>query len=248
MKTQAWHRTLGTLAAFPVAFYGVYFLMFNSDNIGYIFPILSFIIYLMLAVTISAGYHRLFTHTSYKCNKIWHWVYGVLGSASLSSSPIHWATVHTGHHRYSDTELDPYYTNWRYFFRFRNRTNLSIPKHCRRLFKDPMHVFFVNHSLSVFLTIAIIAGLMGPLYFLFLFALPVSLHLISAAIHTIFAHNKAGAQNYWFMEFIVPVGGDWIHKLHHENPSLSYWAVDFKFIDLGGYFINLIKVDDKQLT
>jgi hypothetical protein len=111
-----------------------------------------------------------------------------------------------------------------------------------------MHVFFVNHSLTIFLLIAIIAGLIGSLSFLFLFALPVSLHLISAAIHTIFAHNKSGAQNYWFMEFFVPVGGDWIHKLHHENPSLSYWAVDFKFIDLGGYFINLIKVNDKQIT
>jgi len=68
-----------------------------------------FAIYSVLtSISITGGYHRLFAHRSY--NARW-WVklfYLIFGAAAFQNSALRWCTDHRRHHRFTDTEPDPY--------------------------------------------------------------------------------------------------------------------------------------------
>jgi stearoyl-CoA desaturase (delta-9 desaturase) len=60
----------------------------------------------MFAVT--AGYHRYFSHRSYRLARAPQFVLAFLGLTAAQKGPLWWASHHRDHHRYSDTELDPH--------------------------------------------------------------------------------------------------------------------------------------------
>jgi fatty-acid desaturase len=93
--------------------------------------------------------------------------------------------------------------------------------------------------------------------FLFLWALPTTLYLVTAGIHTIFAHSgrlvegddrRSTARNLWLLEFIIPMGGEWLHKEHHDKPKLMDWATKPYYYDMGAHLIQMISKDGKQTT
>jgi stearoyl-CoA desaturase (delta-9 desaturase) len=55
---------------------------------------------------ITAGYHRYFSHRSYKLNRGMQFVMAFGGGMSAQKGALWWASHHRNHHRYSDTELD----------------------------------------------------------------------------------------------------------------------------------------------
>jgi stearoyl-CoA desaturase (delta-9 desaturase) len=55
---------------------------------------------------ITAGYHRYFSHRSYKLGRGMQFVMGFGGSTAVQKGPLWWASHHRNHHRYSDTDLD----------------------------------------------------------------------------------------------------------------------------------------------
>jgi stearoyl-CoA desaturase (delta-9 desaturase) len=59
-------------------------------------------------VSITGGYHRLFAHRSYSAKTWVKLFYLLFGGASFQGSVMKWATDHRRHHRYVDTEKDPY--------------------------------------------------------------------------------------------------------------------------------------------
>jgi stearoyl-CoA desaturase (Delta-9 desaturase) len=59
-----------------------------------------------LGVTI--GYHRLFTHGSFKANRPLKIMLAVMGSMAVQSPPITWVADHRRHHAFSDREGDPH--------------------------------------------------------------------------------------------------------------------------------------------
>ncbi|MFW6202446.1 MAG: acyl-CoA desaturase [Gemmatimonadota bacterium] len=58
----------------------------------------------MWAVT--AGYHRYFSHRSFKTSRVFQFILAFLAQSSLQRGVIWWAAIHRHHHRHSDTELD----------------------------------------------------------------------------------------------------------------------------------------------
>src|SRR5262245_37028494 len=58
----------------------------------------------MLAIT--AGYHRYFSHRSYKTSRTFQFVLGLVGCTAFQYDPIRWAGVHRHHHRHSDMPKD----------------------------------------------------------------------------------------------------------------------------------------------
>jgi stearoyl-CoA desaturase (delta-9 desaturase) len=58
----------------------------------------------MWAVT--AGYHRYFSHRSFRMNRFWGAVLAFAGTTAAQKGPLWWAAHHRNHHRYSDTERD----------------------------------------------------------------------------------------------------------------------------------------------
>lgn len=59
-------------------------------------------------IAITAGYHRLFAHKSYKASPVIRFLMIMLGSACFVGSALEFATDHRDHHRYSDSEKDLY--------------------------------------------------------------------------------------------------------------------------------------------
>lgn len=57
---------------------------------------------------ITVGYHRLFTHQSFKTNAVVRYILGALGSMALQGSVIEWCGTHRKHHQHSDEDEDPH--------------------------------------------------------------------------------------------------------------------------------------------
>jgi stearoyl-CoA desaturase (delta-9 desaturase) len=55
---------------------------------------------------ITAGYHRYFSHRSYKLGRVMQFVMAFGGASAVQKGPLWWASHHRDHHRYSDTDLD----------------------------------------------------------------------------------------------------------------------------------------------
>lgn len=239
MKTKSWHRTVGAWLFLPV----LYLALQTSTPIWFL---LSFIVYMCFALTMTVGYHRLFTHNAFTCSKVWHYIFGFIGSANLSSSPVQWSAVHTEHHIHSDTDKDPYDSSYRYFLRLRERNTIKPSKNEARLLRDSMHKFFFNYSLLIVLCVIIFLGLISWNILLFGYLLPTSTFLVACGLHTIFAHGKHSARNLWFMELILPMAGEWLHKEHHERPRQNVYNDKSHHIDLGGFLIKMIRNDSKS--
>jgi stearoyl-CoA desaturase (Delta-9 desaturase) len=57
---------------------------------------------------ITAGYHRYFSHRSFKTSRLFQFLLAWLGCSALQKGPLWWAAHHRHHHRYSDTPDDPH--------------------------------------------------------------------------------------------------------------------------------------------
>jgi len=65
---------------------------------------------------LTGGYHRYFSHRSYKTSRTFQFILALLGAASLQKDPMWWAAHHRNHHRYTDTELDAHSPGVKGFF------------------------------------------------------------------------------------------------------------------------------------
>ena len=57
---------------------------------------------------VTAGYHRLWAHRSYNATKSLEYVLALLAAAAVQGPIVWWVRGHRVHHRYTDTDLDPY--------------------------------------------------------------------------------------------------------------------------------------------
>lgn len=64
--------------------------------------------YFVTGFGITAGYHRLFAHRSYEASLPLRYLLLVCGAGAVQGSAQWWARGHRAHHRYTDTDLDPY--------------------------------------------------------------------------------------------------------------------------------------------
>lgn len=55
---------------------------------------------------ITGGYHRYFSHRSYKMGRVTQFIIAWLGTMATQKGPLWWAAHHRHHHRYSDTDQD----------------------------------------------------------------------------------------------------------------------------------------------
>src|SRR3989337_595128 len=63
-------------------------------------------LYVVRMFGVTAGYHRYFSHRSFKCTRWFQFVLAFLGSSAAQKGVIWWAGHHRDHHRYSDMPED----------------------------------------------------------------------------------------------------------------------------------------------
>ena len=67
-------------------------------------------------MSITMGYHRLFSHQTYRTTWPIRLLFALFGAACFEGSILEWSTDHRNHHRYTDTDRDPYDINRGFWF------------------------------------------------------------------------------------------------------------------------------------
>ncbi len=95
---------LGTVIPFlllHLAALGVFFVPFRWYLVGF-----TLAIYSVRMFAITAGYHRYFSHRTYKLNRLWQFLMAFLAETSGQKGVLWWAAHHRVHHRQADHEGD----------------------------------------------------------------------------------------------------------------------------------------------
>jgi len=80
-------------------------------------PLVEFTIWSVVAVAvvtrivglgITAGFHRYFSHHSFKTSRWFQFLLGLAGCTALQKGPLWWVIHHRIHHKHSDTTADPH--------------------------------------------------------------------------------------------------------------------------------------------
>ena len=95
---------LALLAAIPVAW---------GWGLGWHDVVISLVMYAVAGHGITVGYHRHFTHGSFKARRGLKIALAVAGSLAIEGPVVRWVADHRRHHAFSDREGDPH-SPWRY--------------------------------------------------------------------------------------------------------------------------------------
>ena len=95
---------LAVLAAVPLAW---------GWGLGWHDIVIGFVFYVVAGFGVTMGFHRHFTHCSFKAAKPLHVALGIAGSLAIEGPVLVWVADHRRHHKYSDKEGDPH-SPWRF--------------------------------------------------------------------------------------------------------------------------------------
>jgi stearoyl-CoA desaturase (delta-9 desaturase) len=70
--------------------------------------VLAIVFYAISAFGITVGYHRLFTHRSFRAKRPLKVILAVAGSTAVQGSVVSWVALHRRHHQFADKPGDPH--------------------------------------------------------------------------------------------------------------------------------------------
>ncbi len=62
--------------------------------------------YILRMFALTAGYHRYFSHRTFKTSRVFQFLLAALACTALQKGPLWWAAHHRRHHKYTDQEGD----------------------------------------------------------------------------------------------------------------------------------------------
>jgi stearoyl-CoA desaturase (Delta-9 desaturase) len=95
---------LALIAAIPLAW---------GWGLGWHDVIIAVVFYYISGLGIAMGFHRYFTHLSYKAKPALRIALAIAGSLAIEGPVLNWVADHRRHHKYSDREGDPH-SPWRF--------------------------------------------------------------------------------------------------------------------------------------
>ncbi|MBX9668355.1 MAG: fatty acid desaturase [Candidatus Obscuribacterales bacterium] len=228
----------------------------NVNEVYIVFGIVFTASYVLHAMGVTIGYHRLLTHRSFTCPKIVEYFWILAGYLAFEGSPIWWVTMHRAHHRYQDTPLDPHSPS---FGLFRSHIgwmlNRGYPSHIdpslqsKDLLTDPVYRFLEQdgdwhkaHRLAfvigIFFRVAIfvcfgwVAALASLLAGFAVLQIPIMLNVICHIPklgYKSYATNDDSVNVWWVG--LLAFGEGW-HNNHHASPSSARTGMKLHELDL----------------
>lgn len=237
--------------------------------------LLGFLMLSACGFSITVGYHRLFSHRSYKAAWPVRLVLALFGAAAFQGSILEWCTDHRNHHLYTDTDKDPYSINKGFWYAHMGWLFVLDPSkrdfsNVDELAKDPIvkyqHKFYV--PLAVFMGFgfpAIIAALwgdaMGGLIIAGFLRTVINHHVtfaINSVCHVFGKRNysdKQSARDNWFTALFT--FGEGYHNFHHQFPldyrnGVRYYQYDptkwiIRSLSYVGLASDLKRVDEHRI-
>lgn len=200
--------------------------------------------YVIVIVAISGGYHRYYSHKSFKAGKWYEYVVNVLGIFSGAGPAMTWVATHKQHHAYSDTENDPHsYTKKGWFAVYFNTWGYDVKikrRYIKRLFKHPILMWFYRNYFAINLAIVAVLLIIDPMLLVFGYALPVVFAFHGYGILNILGHLGGEPRNSWVAN-IMTAGEGW-HKNHHLRANDYEIGKEWYQLDPTAWFIKLIKI------
>lgn len=117
VTSQNWHKFINwpqsiLLIATPlIALYGLFTTPIQSKTL-----IWTVLYYAFTGLGITAGYHRLWSHRAYRGTPLLRWILAFAGAGAVQGSIYWWSRGHRAHHRWTDTDKDPYSAHRGFFF------------------------------------------------------------------------------------------------------------------------------------
>jgi stearoyl-CoA desaturase (delta-9 desaturase) len=202
-------------------------------------------------LAITAGYHRLWAHNTYKAHSLLKWFLALFGAGATQNSILVWASGHRRHHRHvDDDELDPYSAGRGFWFSHigwmlrdhpASRENFSnVPD----LERDPVvafqHRHYVPLAIGMNLLPPIVAGLLlgdflGHLLLAGFLRLVVNHHVtffINSLAHIWgrqpYTDGNTARDNFWLA---LVTYGEGYHNFHHifqtdYRNGVRWWQFD----------------------
>ncbi len=107
------HETLDRFAnivvtVVPLALLGVAIWLAWGGTLHWQDLVVLLVSYILTIIGVTVGYHRLFTHRSFKTSRPLRALFAVLGSAAVEGPVIEWVSTHRKHHAFTDRPGDPH--------------------------------------------------------------------------------------------------------------------------------------------
>ena len=203
---------------------------------------LSLCVHILVISLFSAVVHRYFCHRAYEANPTLMWLLAFIPVAYGYSTPSGWAALHSAHHAYADTDKDTHLKGWAGLFTANYRMPPLKFALAGKWFHGDRHSFLHNNALAVVLVWHVLLLLVSTDVFLWVGMVPLfRLHFCNG-LHRVFSHKGTHAHNRWYLEYICPMGGEWIHDEHHDNAKKPIFSNRWYELDTGSAFVKLLKV------
>jgi len=233
---------LALLAAVPLAW---------GWGLGWHDIVIGFVFYVVTGMGISMGFHRHFTHSSFKAAKPLRIAMAIAGSLAIEGPLLVWVADHRRHHKYSDREGDPH-SPWRFGNDWKaltkglvyahigwmfNPNRTSQQKFCPDLLADTP-IRQISRTFALWTAISLLApALIGGLWSMSLYgALTAffwaSLVRICLLHHVTWSINSVchtfGNEDFEVRDksrnvawLAIPSFGESWHNLHHSDPTCA---------------------------
>lgn len=221
-------------------------------------PVLFLISYALVGLSITVGYHRYFSHRAYETNPVIESILLFFGAWAFENSALKWSNDHRNHHRFVDTDKDPYNIKkggwWAHIFWV--------------FYEDPDGYDFtpspdltanprVQWQHKYHALIAVLAGLGLPTLVGFLFGHPLAGLLWGGLLRVVVIHHTTffvnslahlyGSRPYTDLEtardnFLVALvtNGEGYHNFHHKFPSDYRNGIRWYQFDPGKWIIQVM--------
>ena len=172
-------------------------------------------------IGVIAGYHKLASHRQYSPPKWFKYFSIACGTMSAQSPAISWASQHTAHHAYSDTENDPHSPVhkgvWNAFLNIHYLTKEIKPIHGRRVIKDDVYIWQYNNYWLIMFSIVLTLAFIDPFSVIYFWLVPCGLARLTESYIIAINHREGGPVNNYFVGVVS--GGEGWHRNHHDNAN-----------------------------
>ncbi|MEM7001118.1 MAG: fatty acid desaturase [Pseudomonadota bacterium] len=88
-----------------ILFHGMCLLVFVT-GVSWAALAVAFVMYVVRGMGVTAGFHRLLAHRSFKTNRVVQFLLAFAGSLAVQGGPLWWVAHHRAHHAETDTDED----------------------------------------------------------------------------------------------------------------------------------------------
>ncbi|CAG4981498.1 unnamed protein product [Colias eurytheme] len=238
-----------------------HFCMFYAIYLGFtkaLWPTIFFnwVIYILAAVGVTAGAHRLWTHRAYKAKMPLQIILMLMNTLAFQNTATDWVRDHRMHHRYTDTDADPhnavrgfFYSHMGWLLVRKHREVKARGKYIDMsdIHANPVLRFQKKYAIPLIGTITFLLPTLIPWYFWnedLYTAWYIAMGRYVLNLHGTFLVNSAAHMwgNKPYDKYIKPTQnlpvsfiafGEGFHNYHHVYP----W--DYRTAELGNNYLNM---------